>query len=103
MIDTLQWGRNIWTKSIPDNLAEDDVKNNLKIADNPIKLLEQWRDWHWNEHLKDPRAKKGIILSNTHRNKAHALNEAIEILSELPLVPPVSESPYKYGEWPEND
>ena len=68
-----------------------------------IELLEQWRDWHWNEHLKDPRAKKGIILSNHHRNIAHTLNEAIEILSELPLVPPVSESPYKYGEWPEND
>lgn len=71
------------------------------MDENKIKLLEQWRDWHWNESLKDSRVKKGIILPNHHRNIAHILNEAIEILSELPLIAPVSNVPYKYGAWPE--
>lgn len=102
MTNTVKWGGYIWTNGVPDNLADDDVENNLKIADNPIKLLEQWRDWHWCEHLKDPFTKKGgIILPNLHREKAHTLNEAIEIILGMPCLPPEGEIPYKYGEWPE--
>lgn len=68
-----------------------------------IKLLEQWRDWHWQMSLKaNDTRQEGY--GNRLREYCEVITIAIRMVKDeiRPLPPIEGYENYKYGEWPKN-
>lgn len=67
-----------------------------------IQLLQQWRDYHWQEAF----AAHGPYTSLKHQSTAEGLDKALQILAGSPFLGQIPETDHEYkhlsyGQYPE--
>ena len=77
----------------------------LPIFEPHIRLLEQWRDFTWQQYLLCL-ANENTSWESTYYDRAKGINYAIEVLKQQPPLPHddrIKElSKYKYAQFPDD-
>jgi len=73
----------------------------MTVSPDTILLLQQWRDYHWQEAF----TAHGPYTSLKHQSTSEGINKALQILSGSPYVKQIPETNHQYkklsyGEYP---